>query len=81
VAVKVAEQACALTEYRNPVYVQTLAAAYAEAGKFDEAIKTAEWARASAVASGQARLVEKSLQMTDLFKSGHPYRAAETPKP
>jgi tetratricopeptide (TPR) repeat protein len=43
-AVQLAERACALTANRNPVLLTTLAAAYAEAGRFEEAIQTAQQA-------------------------------------
>jgi tetratricopeptide (TPR) repeat protein len=38
-AVELAAQACELTEWRNPSYLDTLAAAHAEVGNFDEAVK------------------------------------------
>ena len=41
-AVSLAERACELTHYREPEFVGTLAAAYAEAGDFPEAVTTAE---------------------------------------
>ncbi len=37
-----AEKACALTDYKAPASLDTLAAAYAELGQFDKAVKTAE---------------------------------------
>ena len=37
-AVKYAERACELTHYKNPTFMTGLAAAYAEAGRFNEAI-------------------------------------------
>lgn len=43
-AIKHAQQACELTEMSDPGYLDTLAAAYAEAGQFDEAVKTAKLA-------------------------------------
>ena len=49
-AVDLAERACAVTQYRRTVFVGTLAAAYAEAGRFEEAIATAE--RACKLAAG-----------------------------
>jgi protein O-mannosyl-transferase len=39
-AVKMAERACALTENKDPAKLKTLAAAYAETGQFEEAIRT-----------------------------------------
>ncbi|MHC4626497.1 MAG: hypothetical protein ACYTDV_05910, partial [Planctomycetota bacterium] len=33
-----ASKACELTDWRNPLYVETLAAAYAETGDFDSAV-------------------------------------------
>ena len=40
-AVLLAERACKLTDYKKPLLVGTLAAAYAEAGRFPEAVATA----------------------------------------
>src|SRR5204862_788811 len=40
-AVRLAERACALTERKQPALLTTAAAAYAEIGKFPEAITTA----------------------------------------
>lgn len=53
-AVRLAERACTLTDRQFPVLVGTLAAAYAEAGRFKEAIETAQQARALAQAAGQS---------------------------
>ena len=44
-AVRLAERACRLTAYQQPMLIGTLAAAYAEAGRFEEATATAEKAR------------------------------------
>ena len=41
-AVRLAERACELTHYGEPLFIGTLAAAYAEAGRFPEAVTTAE---------------------------------------
>ena len=51
-AVRLAERACELSEHREPVMLGTLAAAYAEAGRFGDAVKTAEKARDLAAATG-----------------------------
>ena len=49
-AVRLAERACELTKRKNPGMLDTLAAAYAEAGRFADAVKTAKEAQARAEA-------------------------------
>jgi len=39
-AVEAAKQACELSDWKNPDWLDSLAAAYAEAGEFEEAVKT-----------------------------------------
>ena len=73
-AVQLAERACALTDRQIPVLVGTLAAAYAEAGRFKEAIETAQQARDLAQAAGQPEVAEKNRQLLELYRSGQAYR-------
>jgi tetratricopeptide (TPR) repeat protein len=72
-AVRVAERACTLTDCQIPVLVGTLAAAYAEAGRFKEAIEAAQQARALAQASGQLDVAERNGQLLKLYQSGQAY--------
>jgi tetratricopeptide (TPR) repeat protein len=72
-AVKLSEQACRLTSFSQPLLVGTLAAAYAEAGRFEEAVKTAEKAKDLALAAGQKELAEKNEQLLQLYRAGKPY--------
>ena len=44
-SVQLAEQACQATDYSNPLFLDTLAAAYAEVGQFDRALETAQLAK------------------------------------
>jgi tetratricopeptide (TPR) repeat protein len=73
-AVELAEEACRLTGWKVPVLIGTLAAAYAEAGKFPEAVSTAEKARDKAKAEGQTELVETNEKLLALYRSGEPFR-------
>jgi tetratricopeptide (TPR) repeat protein len=77
--VQLAEAACALTAYQNPIPLSTLGAAYAEAGRFKEAIETAQKARGLAQAAGQPQFAEKNRQLLELYRSGKAYR--ELPPP
>jgi len=72
-AVRLAERACALTHYAQPWFVATLAAAYAEAGRFPEAVATAEKAEQLAANTGQAAVAAKDRQMLGLYRAGKPY--------
>jgi Flp pilus assembly protein TadD len=73
-AVRLATQACELTKYQNPIPLATLAAAYAETGRFQEAISFAE--RAQEAAKGaQAALAERLSAMLEAFRAGRPYHS------
>ena len=53
--------------------VGTLAAAYAEAGRFDEAIATAQKACELAARNGEANLLQKNQQLLELYQNHQPY--------
>jgi protein O-mannosyl-transferase len=74
VAIHLAERACTLTHYQAPAFLTTLSAAYAEAGRFPEAIKTAQQARDLASAAGQKDLVYRNERLLQLYQSQRPYR-------
>ncbi len=69
VAVKLAEQACALTSYGESTYLDLLAALYAASGRYDEGIRTAERAEAIAVASGNADGASHSRQLLERLRT------------
>ncbi|MGD0060439.1 MAG: tetratricopeptide repeat protein [Verrucomicrobiia bacterium] len=73
-AVAVAQRACELTGRRMAVPLDTLAVAYAAAGRFEEAIHTGEESMALARAAGQTQLVTDVKAQIDLFRAGQPYR-------
>jgi protein O-mannosyl-transferase len=66
-AVKLAQQACELTQGRQPDYLLTLAAAYAETGNFHDATIIAQSARKLALVAGQSATVVKADKFLDLF--------------
>jgi tetratricopeptide (TPR) repeat protein len=73
-AVELAERANRSTEGQNPIIVVTLAAAYAEAGRFSDAIQTAEEALRLANDSGNVALAEGIRGYIQLYRLGHPFR-------
>jgi hypothetical protein len=73
-AVQLAERACELTHYNESIYIGTLAAAYAEAGRFDDAISTAQKACALASESGQQELLKRNQELLELYRAHQPYR-------
>jgi tetratricopeptide (TPR) repeat protein len=72
-AVQHAELACQLTSFKQTAMVSTLAAAYAEAGRFPEAVATAEMAIRLANANGETHFAEINNQLLPLYRAGLPY--------
>jgi tetratricopeptide (TPR) repeat protein len=80
-AVQLAERACDLTHYSQPIMVGTLAAAYAEAGRFDDAVATAQKARDAALALGQKEIADNNERLLELYKSGRAFHRAAAGAP
>jgi tetratricopeptide (TPR) repeat protein len=78
-AVRLAEHACELTHYDRPLFIGTLAAAYAEAGRFPEAVAASEKAHNLALALGRQELALKNQELLQLFKNHQPYREKAGP--
>ena len=73
-AVKLAELACDLTKYQTPIFMGTLAAAYAEAGRFSEAVTMAKRARDRASEERQNDVAKRNDDLMRLYQSGKPFR-------
>ncbi len=87
-AVKLATRAFVLSHGTQPIFLGTLAAAYAETGHFDDAAKTAQGAHdlAAAAAAGAQKasqpavsrnlqsLADRELKLMELYKSHKPFR-------
>ena len=80
-AVRLAEHACAVTGRGNPVLLDTLAAAYAEAGRFPEAVNAAQEALALARTAGDEAAVNQAKNLLGFFQSGRPFRENNPPSP
>jgi tetratricopeptide (TPR) repeat protein len=72
-AIELGEKACQLTHYRQTPLIGTLAAAYAEAGRFDYAIWTAEKACACASESGDQDLARRNQDLQVLYRAHQAY--------
>jgi protein O-mannosyl-transferase len=72
-ATKCAERACNLTAFKQTGMIGTLAAAYAEAGRFPEAVSTAETAVRLATANGEMHIADINNQLLPLYRAGMPY--------
>jgi Flp pilus assembly protein TadD len=73
-AVSLAERALALTPVENATTLDSLAAAYAEAGQFDEAVATARRARDLAATEGNKSLARSIETRIDLYVQHDAYR-------
>lgn len=73
-AVELAEKAKAITGGQKAVVIGTLAAAYAEAGRFDDAIKTAEEAIQCATQHNEPEIAEINRKLLNYYKNKIPVR-------
>jgi tetratricopeptide (TPR) repeat protein len=71
-ALRRAQQVCQATGYRNPEFLDTLAAAYAEAGNYDQAVATARKAQTLASATLPERN-EQIRQRLRLYENRRPF--------
>jgi len=69
-AVEHGRKACELSDWAFPEYVDTLAAAYAEAGDFEEAVR---WQH-KAIDEGAPHYQQQFAERLALYESGKPYR-------
>jgi tetratricopeptide (TPR) repeat protein len=63
----------------QPLALDVLAAAYAETGRFEAAVKAASRARSLAESFQMTGLAEKIGRREALYRTGRPYREGETP--
>ena len=90
-AVQLAERLCAITEYRQAKDLDVLAAAYAEAGRFNDAVQTAQKALELMATAGQQELApnghsglaQQVQARLKLYQAGQPFHedAAQTATP
>jgi predicted Zn-dependent protease len=73
-AVRCAERACRLTSFKQTMMVGTLAASCAEAGRFPEAVATAETDARMGTASGETRFAAVNEQLARLYRENKPWR-------
>jgi Flp pilus assembly protein TadD len=72
-AVRLAERACQLTEYQDATMISTLGAAYAEAGRFEQAVEMARKAETLAASAGNQGFAERNEKMAQLFLARQPF--------
>jgi tetratricopeptide (TPR) repeat protein len=73
-AIQLARRACELTGYQDPGALDTLAAAYAAAGRFPEAIETLRKGIDLAASGGKQNLPTGMRTRLELYEAGNPYR-------
>lgn len=79
-AVELAQQACEQTKFGNPNFLDTLAAAYAEAGKFAEAVAYANKAYDAAFDANQLSLAADIKVRWRFYENERPYHAQQQPQ-
>ena len=74
-AVKMAERAVELSQRNDPEMLRTLAAAYAETGRFEEAIKTIKQVAEMAGKLNSPQLAKDCADMLESFQKSEPWRS------
>jgi tetratricopeptide (TPR) repeat protein len=78
-AIELATRACALTRNQDPGVQLVLSEAYAEAGRFGDAVFVAERVLRNAAAQGQQRLIDSARSHLELYRRGNPFRQLRRP--
>jgi protein O-mannosyl-transferase len=73
-AVTLAQRACELTRRQQAAFLTTLSAAYAETGRYPDAIATAQTAVTLARAAGQTKIAAQDEELLKLYQAGSPFR-------
>ena len=73
-ALDLAQNLCKITRYTQALAFDSLAAAYAELGNFDDAVSTAQKGLKLALSQGPEELVLGLKKRLQLYKQGFPYR-------
>jgi len=76
-AVENATSACDLAEWKNPLYLDTLAAAYGEAGDFDAAVNWQKKAMSLFAENDRSGNRDKMNGRLKMYQAHQPYRAPE----
>jgi tetratricopeptide (TPR) repeat protein len=74
-AVRFAERLAKATDWRDPLILDALAAAYAEAGRMQEAVKQAVAALDLAESSGKVKLAQQIRERLQMYKAGRTYQS------
>ncbi len=80
-ALELAQRAAQLSGGRDPSILDALAAAYAETGRYSEAVQTARKALAAATQVNNQSLAEEIKARIALYESNRPYREKRRPSP
>jgi hypothetical protein len=78
-AVQLATRAVELTDYRQPLFIGTLAVTYAEAGDFSNAVAMAHVAQDLAFVTRQKEIFVASAKLLTLYSSGKTVGSTQTP--